>query len=343
MQIPNLIEPLDKMFADRIKPYQARSVHASSIGHPCSRWLAYEQLLPKKPHEVGLQRIFDMGNMHEKQALIDLQEALRGTGIEIVQQQMPLPPNRYGIGGRIDWQTKWTDNSGLHSVPTEFKSCSDHVFESINSMEDMINHKMAHVRKYPAQLMIYMLETQTEQGMFIFRNKTTGEYKQINCTLDYEYGETLLKRAEVVSQAVRLIQDQGGLNATTQDAMPARMNYDHDICSKCDHVGVCLPDMTKAPGVEIVSDEELELALSIYEGTKEAASQNSKADDQIKAYVKNACAELKKGENKTLAAKQHIISVKCIKCTKDLTPKEIKAQYAKEDVQLRKTIEKLNQ
>ena len=73
---------LFKAKADKIKVYPARNLRASSIGHPCERYLylSIKHWEEVKPHDVGLQNIFDLGNTLEEHTINNIKEA----GFEII-------------------------------------------------------------------------------------------------------------------------------------------------------------------------------------------------------------------------------------------------------------------
>ena len=73
---------LFKAKADKITVYPVNNLRASNLGHPCERYL---YLLIKywdeqKPHDVGLQNIFDLGNALEEHTINNIKEA----GFEVV-------------------------------------------------------------------------------------------------------------------------------------------------------------------------------------------------------------------------------------------------------------------
>jgi hypothetical protein len=288
------------MFASRAQPRLARSVNASAVGHPCERSLTFDQLRVAAAN-ADLQPIFALGNTLERQAIIDMNEALAGTNISLVQQQTPLPPNPYGIGGQLDWKVKLRAADGRPGVvfPCEFKSTSPHAYDGIDTFEDMRDHRNLWIRKWPAQLTVYMVLTNTEAGLFLLRNKVTGRYKQINVPLDYEYAEGLLKRAERVKAAV------AAYNAANTDeekvkCLPPRIAFEPSVCESCSHYNVCIPDPTTLPEANNrLWDVQLDALCRMREELRPKKDEFEEIDEQIKEHGKSLVASAKLGEKRT--------------------------------------------
>ena len=167
----NFIEKLDEQTAKKIKTSPHNSNRASESGHPCMRFLVASRLCPEKKilHDVGLQRIFDEGHLHEAAVLREFEDA----GYKIVEQQRHLEWKKFQLTGSID--AKIAVNGNL--IPLEVKSCSPNVFPSVKEMapEEMIHSRYSWVRKYPAQLLIYLLLCEEQEGVMIFKNKQPGK------------------------------------------------------------------------------------------------------------------------------------------------------------------------
>ena len=327
MTIPNIIQHIDAMFARGAKPRLARSIYASQIGHPCARCLVYDQLRVTES-DPDSEPVFALGRTLERQAMIDLQEALAGTGIEIVEQQQHIPPNQYGIGGIIDLSVRYTDETGARrKVPAEFKSMSPFVFDSIDSVQDMKAHRSPCVQKYPAQLMIYMLMSNVDEGLFILRNKVTGRYKQIAVTLDYEYAETLLQRATLVRDAVAK-----HMAAKTDEekvaALPARMPFDPAVCMKCQHYSACIPDPNTIPEADPrLWDVALDSMCARIAELKAAVDEREELMEQVKAHAKQLVKDVPLGTKRTTITDRFFVSAVGYETTAYKVPDEIRKQY----------------
>lgn len=315
------------MFARGAKPRLARSIYASQIGHPCARCLVYDQTRVTES-DPGSEPVFALGRTLERQAMIDLQEALAGTGIEIVEQQQHIPPNPYGIGGIIDLSVRYTDENGVRrKVPAEFKSMSPFVYDSINTVQDMRHHRSPWVQKYPAQLMIYMLMTNVDEGMFLCRNKVTGRYKQIGVTLDYDYAEELLQRATLVKNAVAAYTG-AQTDAEKIAALPARMPFDASICTRCQHYSVCIPDPNDIPEADPrLWDVALDGMCARIDELKAAVDERDELMEKVKAHAKHLVKDVPLGTKRTTITDRYFVSAVGYETTQYKVPAEIKDQY----------------
>ena len=85
--IPDIPALLDAEAAKRIKLYPHPRNRASEAGHPCVRFLVLARTKNELRglHDVGLQRIFDLGNLYEDYLL----RAMAGADLRITEQQRP--------------------------------------------------------------------------------------------------------------------------------------------------------------------------------------------------------------------------------------------------------------
>lgn len=185
MNASEIKQKLEETAAAKITVYPVEHLSASRLGHPCERYLylLIKNWQEQKPHDVGLQHIFDLGNSIEEYAIARLKEA----GFECITPtvrswkiEKPL------ITGREDIRKK--DENG-ELIPVEIKGLSPQEWEKLNTIEDFLNSKKHYVRGYPSQLFVYMYHFAKEHGLFVLVNKLTGEIKVIDVFMDYEYGE----------------------------------------------------------------------------------------------------------------------------------------------------------
>lgn len=171
-----IVEKILEAKQRKIKQYPVNANRASELGHSCLRYLVLNRTRwqEKALHDTKLQMIFDMGRAVEDLVMQDLREA----GFMIVEQQRPFAWDKYQITGSIDFKIAIDGQV----YPCEVKSAAPHAFESVNSVSDMLKHKWAYMRKYPAQLTLYLLMDNKERGVFIFKNKSTGELKESGWT-----------------------------------------------------------------------------------------------------------------------------------------------------------------
>ena len=261
-----IVEKVLEAKARKIKQWPVNSNRASELGNECLRYLVLNRTRweEKTLHNAKLQMIFDMGKMVEESVMQDLREA----GFVIVEQQRPFSWAKYQITGSIDCKIAIDGKT----YPTEIKSAAPFSFNSINSIEDMKRHKWHYMRKYPAQLTLYLLMDGKDRGLFIFKNKSTGELKEIFLDLDYDFAESLIKKAEAINKHV------------AEGTLPEPMEYSEEICADCPFVHLCLPDRI-GKEVEIVEDGRLLELLNRYAELKPVAKEYEDVDSQIKKLV----------------------------------------------------------
>lgn len=262
----DIVQAVIEAKTKKIKMWPVNANRAGELGHPCDRYLVYLRTrgMERPLHDVGLQFIFDDGNVHEASVLRDLQDA----GIKIIEQQRAFEWKKYQITGRIDGKIQ--DNGNI--IPIEIKSFNDWNWKAINSVEDMFKSKAVYMKKYPAQLTLYLIMDEKEEGLFILKNKVNGLLKQIPIKLDFSYAETLIQKAERINVHI-----QAG---TLSDRIP----YTDNICGVCPFSHICLPDVTHE--ATLIDDPELEIKLDRRAELKEAKDEFENLDKEIKEFLK---------------------------------------------------------
>lgn len=282
MNAQQINERLFKAKADKITVYPCRNLRASNLGHPCERYLylLIKHWDEQKPHDVGLQNIFDLGNTLEEHTIQNIKEA----GFEVITPtvrswkiEKPL------ITGREDIRIK--DENG-ELLPVEIKGLSPQEYPKLNSVEDFFNSKRAYIRAYPAQLMVYLLRFGKERGYFALTNKLTGETKFIDAAFDYEYVESLLQKAERVYAAVE--------TETPPDACD-----DISVCEGCSLAHIC-GECRRIPA-DIELDDELDELINRKQALAEAKREYEEVDRQIKDRV---------GEREKIITGQYLVTRK---------------------------------
>jgi len=292
------IEKVTESKSKKIKVWPVNSNRASDLGNPCIRYhvlnrTRYEE---KALHDVGLQYVFDMGNEIEDIVLKELAEA----GVKVIEQQRAFSWKEYEITGHCDG--KIIDGEKVY--PLEIKSCSPFVFKMINTIDDLKKGKYFYLRKYPTQLNLYMLMDGHDKGVFIFKDKNSGQLKEIWMDLDYALGEETLKRAESINAHLKAGTVPDGIN-------------DDFVCGGCPFTHVCLPDRV-GKEVEMIDNAELEELLDRYYALKPYAKEYDDVDEQIKKAVD--------GREKLLVG-NYFITGKYQDRTTYNVPQEIKQQY----------------
>ena len=272
MPFKDPLPPIEEMWRERkqekIRHFPQSNLRASSIGWPCDRY-HYHAVKDWKEvplHDVGLQAIFDEGDLHEE-AVID--EVKKLPGIKIVKQQVAFQMDKPLIKGTIDGMMRWNGRD----FPFDVKSMSRFQFPKIKSAEDLINSTSALFRKYVAQLQIYLLLSGYEIGAFILKCKDTGEIRVIWMQIDYAFLEGVIQRAERVTKALAAEQ-------------PPERTKDIELCLKCPYRHVCLPEIAFGEGVQILGGQELTEMLERRDQLQAASKEFDEIDKSIKALAK---------------------------------------------------------
>lgn len=259
---------LFKAKADKITVYPCRNLRASNLGFPCERYLflLLTRWDEQKPHDVGLQNIFDLGNTLEEHTIKNIKEA----GFEIftpTQRSWQLSVKGGVITGREDIRIK--DEKG-ELLPVEIKGLGLYEYAKLNSVEDFLKSKKAYIQGYPAQLYVYMLHFGKEKGFFALTNKLTGETKFIDVPFDYELGERYLAKAERIYKAIQ----------------------DNEIPDACDDIAVCescplahICGNQKRIPTDIDLDDELDSLINRKQELAAAKKEYEEVDAQIKSKV----------------------------------------------------------
>ena len=262
----NIAEKINGFLENERKGYAPTANYAYSAGHPCPRRLVYERLnwQEKALPSPRTLLIFREGNLHEDAVIRLLQDA----GVKIIETQRPFEIKQIELRGKIDGQI--VDEDSGTKFPCEIKSMNTYEWEKINTLEDMRSSTKVWIRGYVTQMMIYLLGLNDEVGIFILKNKVTGELKFIFCQLDYEYAEKEFKKLELVNQHVKA------------GTYPERIQ-DKTVCHDCDFRHICLPDEA-SDSISIVDNPELLELLEEREALREAAKNYEAVDKRLKGY-----------------------------------------------------------
>lgn len=295
-----IVEKILEAKQAKVRQWPVNANRASELGHPCLRYLVLNRTRwqEKALYDARVQMIFDMGRAVEDLVFQDLREA----GFTIVEQQRAFSWAKYQITGSIDF--KLAIDSEVY--PCEVKSAAPHPFESINSVVDMLKHKYLYMRKYPAQLTLYLLMDNKEHGLFLFKNKSTGELKEVWMDLDMDFAESLVQKAEAINKHV------------AEGTLPAPMEYTEDICGDCPFVHICLPDRI-GKEVQVTDDAELLSLVTRYFELKPGATEYDQVNDRINKLVQ--------GRDKILVG-DYFIQGKWIERKIYEVPDEVKQKYA---------------
>lgn len=283
-EIPNIPQILDAAAAKRIKAWPHPTNRASEAGHPCVRFLVLSRTANhlRALHDVGLQRIFDEGNLHEDA----LMREMAAEGIRIIEQQRPyesqdvandtLSPELQELlagaqlTGHVDGILA-VNGSGL---PIEVKSCSPNIFPAIRDLEpeELLRTKYTWIRKYPAQILLYMVMRGSEFGLMLFKNKGSGE----KCYKIFRLNDAML---EYVTETLRKLHAVNAHVAAGTCPDPALI----DECMSCAFAKTaCFPGADYGPGIDIMQDPELEAKLDRRGELEPVAKEYEALDKELK-------------------------------------------------------------
>ncbi len=253
-----------------VREYQqwpVRSNRASLLGHPCLRYLTYKRVAwqEEATPPATLLQIFEEGKLHEDAVLA----VMRRAGFRVTLQQKAFEYREHELTGSIDGQVLL----GAESLPFDVKSCSSYTWQSLNTVDDVRNHKYHYVRGWYSQLVLYCLMGNKERSLMILKDKSTGQLKQIEIPLDFQHAEELLKKADAINAHVKA------------GTLPDRIPYDEDVCGRCTMFHLCLPDEALRAGATLIDDADLQAKLERRAALEQAAREFERLDKAIKDQV----------------------------------------------------------
>lgn len=274
-----MISVVDKVIQAKVKKIKAYPCHtnrASELGHPCDRYLYYCRMnwSDRALHSADLQFIFDQGKAIEAEAVRELEEA----GFIIMEQRRPFEWKQYQITGTLDLKIAEAAAEIAGRVdkayPTEIKGLQHHDWVKLDCIEDFLISKKQWIKKYPAQLTLYMLMDNSPEGLFYIKSKSNFKPKEIWITLDYTFAEELVQKAERVNAAV------------AKKAIPDRIPYDDEVCGRCSFAHICLTAGDFGKGATFMDSDELLGWLKRREELDPLRKEFKEVDENIKEMVK---------------------------------------------------------
>lgn len=259
---------------------EAPNNRASILGHPCTAYCYFNRVVPaskRAPVPARLARVFAEGKEQERV----FQNDLRSMGYDLSLQQKPLYWPAPQISGHLDWVLSKGDSE---RVRCEFKSCAPFTFNSLHSVEDVKNHKWAFVRKWYGQILLYCLMDGEERYWLILKNKSTGEARVIEFAMgdvELQEAENLVKKAELVNLYVQEYRQ----NAAWTIPENEKVN-DPRMCPECEFMAVCGPTLHLGPGLQVVTDGEIEKMLDRRGELEAGAGEFEELDGELKEYFK---------------------------------------------------------
>lgn len=265
-----LKEKVDLYLSKEIKAYARWSNWAGDLGLDCDTYQALCRLKPELKPLSTLEKIkiFRTGNISETPNL----QLMQNAGIKILEQARPYQWKEKQISGRIDAKIEIQNEKKL-IIPLEHKACSPNVFRTILKHKQegtsLTKSRYPWVRKYPGQLQVYELMDGSEYGVWFFYNKVSGDYFFWFLQIDFEYTETLIKRAERCNENV----DKNFIPPPEQK----------EICDGCDFASTfCFSGKTYGPGFEFISDPEIETKVDKYFELEDAEKERKEIHEELK-------------------------------------------------------------
>lgn len=278
---------------DDYREYKMQRVHGRSmatanwvttLAHDCEAYAVYMRTVPpdqRRPMKDSLGMIFAEGDDQARAIKRDLLDM--GYEVEGAEGQMAWP--KYQITGRQD--IKIRRQGARHSVFTEVKSCSPFTYDSINSVEDLKNHKWSFIQKWYKQVTLYMVLKSVQKYWMLLKNKASGQIKIVEFILgddELRVAETMLKKAEKTNYLVQI-----GQMPSTDMKISAP-----DLCGECEFFPVCLPDLNFGLAAQVLTEEtaaELTQKADRLAELKPLAKEYGDLDDEVKSEIKALCAD----------------------------------------------------
>ena len=261
-----------------IKTFPQHKLRASSLGHGCDRFLYYSiaNWQDRIPHDTGLQSVFDVGNVLEEHHALPRLRKMRGLKIVSTQSQYKLdnPDISMTIDGKffVEEPNEYIMAPVGSRIPFEIKTITPWDFAKLNTIQDFTRSKKSHQRAYVTQIQLYLLGTGAELGFMILVNKVNGLLKFIPVTIDIDFCDEVIKKAQRIYKAL------------DEKAPPERID-DWTVCERCDFRQICLPSAS-FEGIKIMDQAELEQKLAAREDLKVQADKYKELDEEIKESMK---------------------------------------------------------
>jgi len=206
---------------------------ASSLGEECERFLVYARTnwQDAEPWDISTLRKFEEGNLQEEAVL----DRLKAAGYKIRDKQLSLWWEKYKISGHLDGMIM-VDGT---ERPLEIKSMSPHFFDrAVAEFESgIVQNKW--LRRYMSQLTLYCLLRSKPDAVLVPKNRDNGNLAVFLVPLDYEYGESLIAKAERINASVDLITEARAKDLPDEGLYPDKIN--RWSCLECRYRHICGP------------------------------------------------------------------------------------------------------
>lgn len=269
--VTRILDTRADLLMSNVSRYPRRSNIASDLVD-CDRYLTHARLDwdKGKSWDAYAQAIMNAGKREEDAIKIELIKIGQIAGFQVIEDQSPINLTDVELTGKIDGKL-WFPEQRL-KIPYEIKKVDQNAFARINTIEDF--SRFWWMKKYPRQLLSYLLGHNSEYGLFIITNGK-GIWKILKMTLDWDEGDKLYKQLERV-------------NALVAKKEYGERNINEDLCSRCKFKHLCLPERNLGPGVAVKDDVELINLLKKRDELKPLAQEYDAVDGEIKKSVKHA-------------------------------------------------------
>ena len=171
MQLPEIVEAIDKAYQSKPREKPRSYIGASVIGSMCDAYLAYSlRGYPDDPPPPRLKRIFDLGHHIEDVVIRDLKAA----GLSVIERD-PMTNRQWTYEGFHGHAICHTDGLVEDQVGDcgilEVKSMNDAKWQDFRNYGVLVSHP-----GYYAQMQMMMGMSKIPECLFIAYNKNTSEY-----------------------------------------------------------------------------------------------------------------------------------------------------------------------
>jgi hypothetical protein len=223
----------------------------------------------KEPIPADRQGRLQAGDDAEQRGLKELREM----GYRVTKEQVPFElldrrTKEPVLRGKID---AFIEITGTRlDVPVEAKSMEPHVYDAIDTVEDLSFFWWT--KKYLSQMQAYLIGYERPWGLFWLTN-LRGDWKPIVVRLDYAFAERVWSYAENIVAAVKDYRAGGP---------PPPFTRDPTECTRCPFFGrACQPPIHEE-GATVIEDEYLEAALERRFGIEQPHREFTALDRRIR-------------------------------------------------------------
>ncbi len=297
-----LLKAVDKQ--RRVYPQHINRI--SSIGYPCLRNCVYQitHWHDKELPTSGLQLVFNEGRHQEQAVKRDLEDA----GIKIIRQEESVWFEAERLSGHDDGVIV----HGRLQIALEIKSMSTHMFNKINSPDDLINSEHGYHRCYIPQIQLYMRGMGLKNGIIFIKDKNSGAFKELSVTSDKKLQDYYLLKCLCINEHVDKIKSvltetyqikdladfskrkdsedyteiRNEAYKRIEEYLPERIK-ENCICKECPFNRICLPDEIRQERLVAWINTELEAKLKRREELDMARKEYADIDTEVKEAIKN--------------------------------------------------------